>query len=126
LASGAIARDLPKDVKNLRVFARPGVTFYLSQASRISIERQPGVRDLFAPGDPAAWALVDMALIRQSPDLTYQLEQFSAAWVQVHAFSTTMSLPVLLDIEPSAATATGVNPQTDLRLFRPRRAGDSK
>jgi hypothetical protein len=123
-ACASIARDLPRDVKNLRVFARPSVTFYLGQSARVSLQRQPGVRDLFGPGDASTWALIDLAIIRQDQRLEVEMNRFRAPWILVSAFPTSLSLPVLLDIEPSAAATEIVDAQVELRLFRPRRAGD--
>jgi dolichyl-phosphate-mannose-protein mannosyltransferase len=123
-ASASIAHQLPKDVKNLRVFARPPVTYYLGQFAGVSLDRQPSLGGLFERCDAATWALLDMGIVRQDPGLEVELSRSSSAWVLVRAIPSSLSLPVLLDIDPSAATAATVDAEVELRLFRPKRAGD--
>jgi dolichyl-phosphate-mannose-protein mannosyltransferase len=123
-ACASIARDLPKDVKFLRVFARPPVTFYLGQFATVSLDRQPSLSRLFEQSDAATWALLDMAIVRQDQSLGAELKRSSSAWVLVRAIPSNLSLPVLLDIDPSAATSANVDAEVELRLFRPKRAGD--
>ena len=64
-ACRSILSELPEDVRNLRVFARPPVTFYLALAGRVAVDRQPDLDHLLEQGDPASWAVLDMAMIRQ-------------------------------------------------------------
>jgi 4-amino-4-deoxy-L-arabinose transferase-like glycosyltransferase len=124
-ASASIAHELPRTVKTLRAFVRPPVTFYLGQmASGVSIERQSGMSELLRPGDGATWALLDTALIRQDEDHLMALTRSSVDWALMRAIPTPLSMPALLDIDP--AIAIGDNPGTpiELRLLRPKRAGD--
>ena len=89
-ACASIAHDLPKDVKTLRVFARPPVTFYLGQFARVSLDRQPSLSELFEPSDAATWALLDMAIVRQDQGLEAELKRSSSAWVLVRAIPSTL------------------------------------
>ncbi len=123
-ASISIARDLPKNVKTLRVLARPPLTFYLGQMTGVPMETQANLIGLLRPADTATWALLDTAIIRQDEDLAVELKRSSAEWVLVRAIPTPLSLPVLLDIDPSVATSRKPGVQVELRLMRPRRAGD--
>jgi dolichyl-phosphate-mannose-protein mannosyltransferase len=123
-ACASMAHDLPKDVQNLRVFARPPVSFYLGQSASVSLERQPGLSGLFQPSDAVTWALLDTAFVRQDRRLEVDLKRSSAAWVLVRAIPSSLSLPVLLDIDPSAATGATGGAEVELQLFRPKRAGD--
>ena len=116
--------ELPKNVKYLRILARPPVMFYLGQSTGVSLDRQPSLSSLFERGDAATWALLDMAIVRQERGLEAELERSSTDWVLVRAIPTTLNLPVLLDIDPSAATSANVDAEVELRLFRPKRAGD--
>ncbi len=124
LASVAVARDLPTDLKKLRVLARPPVTFYLGRATSVGLETQPGLATLLEPKDDGSWALLDTALVRQDKNAAAELSRLSAAWVLVQSFPSTLSLPVLLDIEPASAAAGAVDARVELRLMRPKRAGD--
>ncbi len=124
LASFTVARDLPADAKNLRVLARPPVTFYLGRATSVGLDTQPGLAGLLEQTGDGSWALLDTAIVRQDKDAEAELSRFSAAWVLVQSFPSRLSLPVLLDIEPASATASAVDARVELRLMRPKRAGD--
>ncbi len=80
-ACASIARDLPENVKTLRVFARPPVTFYLGRSAAASIERQASLSELLRPGDPASLALLDTAIVWQDQSLDADLERASGDWV---------------------------------------------
>ncbi len=123
-ASASIAHDLPTTVKNLRVLARPPVTFYLGQTATIPIETQADLSALLRPGDASTWALFDTAIIRQDEDRSVEQNRSAADWVLVRAIPTPLSLPVLLDIDPAVATTWKTGVQVELRLMRPKRAGE--
>ena len=110
----------------MRVFARPPVAFYLGQSRRVTVERQPTLSRLLEPADPATWAVLDMAIIRQDKALDADLARRAAGWTLVRAVPTRLSLPALLDIDPGAAGGADANPEVDLRLLCPKRAGDPK
>ncbi len=123
-ASASIAHDLPPTVKNLRVLARPPVTFYLGQSATVPIETQASLSALLRPGDAATWALFDTAIIRQDEDRSVERNRSAANWVLVRAIPTPLSLPVLLDIDPGVATNWKAGVEVELRLMRPKRAGE--
>ena len=68
--------------------------------------------------------MLDTAIIRQDKDLAVELSRSAADWVLVRAIPTPLSLPVLLDIDPSVASSWKAGVQVELRLMRPKRAGD--
>ena len=120
-------RDLPKTCKNLRVFARPPVTFYLSQCgASLPIQPQPSLGRLLRPagrrnlgvarhGDgPARRGIERAEPIERSTD-----------WILVRAIPTSLNLPTLLDIDPSVARAESRGPRGRSPLFRPKRAGEA-
>ncbi len=123
-ATASIAHDLPTTVKTLRVLVRPPVSFYLSQTAKVPIETQAGLSGLLKPADAATWALFDTAIIRQDEDRSVERNRSSADWVLVHAIPTPLSLPVLLDIDPAVASNWKAGVQVELRLMRPKRAGE--
>jgi dolichyl-phosphate-mannose-protein mannosyltransferase len=123
-ASASIATDVPQTVKTLRVLGRPPLAFYVSQSSRQPVEPQSTLSELLRPGDPSTWALLDTAVIPQGEDLAVELKRMSADWVPVRTIPMPLSLPVLLDIDPSVASSQKAGVQVELRLMRPRRAGD--
>jgi dolichyl-phosphate-mannose-protein mannosyltransferase len=125
-AAASLSKDLPSRVKTLRVLARPPMTFYLSRSARFEIERQSGLSELLRPTDAATWALLDSAIIPQDKALEAELERSSSGWVLERVFPTSPSIPVLLDIDPSVASSDNAGAQVELRLLRPKRAGDPK
>jgi hypothetical protein len=68
--------------------------------------------------------LFDTAIIRQDEDRSVEQNRSSADWVLVRAVPTPLSLPVLLDIDPAVATTSKAGVQVELRLMRPKRAGE--
>jgi len=123
-ASRSILSELPKDVMKLRLFARPPLAFYLALTGRVDVDRQPDLAHLLEQGDHASWALLDMAMIRQSQLGAKDLDPLLTNWVMVRDVPTTLNLPALLDIDPSAASGRSIDASAGLRLFRPRRKGD--
>jgi 4-amino-4-deoxy-L-arabinose transferase-like glycosyltransferase len=123
-ASASITRDLPETVKRIRVFARPPVTFYLGRLTVVAVERQASLAELLRPADRSTWALLDTALVRQDTRLEAEAKQATADWLPARETRVSLSLPVLLDIDPSAASAPRVASEAELRLLRPKRAGD--
>jgi dolichyl-phosphate-mannose-protein mannosyltransferase len=121
LASRSILGELPKDLSHLRVLARPSLTFYLAQANGVAIGRQPDLTRLFDSRDPRAWAILDMALMRQDNISEVDLERSLGDWLVVREIPTTLNLPTLLDIDPAAARAGQADSSAPIRLLRPRR-----
>jgi hypothetical protein len=124
IACASIARDPPANIKTVRVFARPPVNFYLGRSMHFAIERQASPSELLRPGVPATAALFDTALIKQDPALEAELDKASAQWVVERAVPSWLSLPALLDIDPMVASGGKVRTDVELRLMRPKRAGD--
>jgi 4-amino-4-deoxy-L-arabinose transferase-like glycosyltransferase len=124
LACRSMLGELPEDVRGLRVFARPPVAFYLGLAGRASVQREPDVEKLLERGEHASWALLDMAMIRQSHPAVHSLDPLLAHWVTVRDIPTTLNLPALLDIDPAAASDRSIDPSAVLRLLRPKRIGN--
>jgi hypothetical protein len=120
-ACGRLLSELPKDLGAIRVFARPPVAFYLGMHGRAAVIREPDAARLLQPGDPTAWAALDMALIRQAHAEANDFDPLLAGWATVREFPTTLNLPTLLDIDPAAAGRTDVDSSASLRLLRPVR-----
>ncbi len=125
-AAASLVKDLPTSVKTLRVLVRPPVTFYLGQSAGFAIERQASVSDLLGRSEGTTWALLDTAIIQQDKSLEAELERASSGWVLERVIPTNPSMPVLLDIDPSLASSYDAGAQVELRLMRPKRAGDPK
>jgi dolichyl-phosphate-mannose-protein mannosyltransferase len=124
LASRSILRELPKDVSQLRILARPSLVFYLAQSSGVAIGRQPDLARLLDNRDPRAWAVLDMALMRQDNVSAGDLERSLGDWLVVREIPTTLNLPTLLDIDPAAARGSETDSSAPIRLLRPRRRED--
>jgi dolichyl-phosphate-mannose-protein mannosyltransferase len=124
LASRSILRELPKDVSQLRILARPSLVFYLAQSSGVAIGRQPDLARLLDNRDPRAWAVLDMALMRQDNVSAGDLERSLGDWLVVREIPTTLNLPTLLDIDPAAARGSETDSSAPIRLLRLRRRED--
>jgi hypothetical protein len=120
LACRGLARELPRDVGNLRLYARPPVTFYLSD--RVPVSPQPDLEHLLAPGDSRTWALLDMAMLPQS-GAGARPAGLDERWTVVREVGTTLNLATLLDIDPAAATDGAGDPSAPLLLLRPKLPG---
>jgi dolichyl-phosphate-mannose-protein mannosyltransferase len=116
-----IASDLPKDLVSLRLYARPPFTFYLAGSAPVA--PQPTMERLFETGNEKTLALLDAAMIRQERGGRGRLTGSTDRWDLVREVPTTLNLPTLLDIDPSAATARSPDRAASLMLFRPRRSG---
>ena len=125
-ACRSILSELPKDVNNLRVFVRPPVAFYLALPGRIVVDRQPDLDRLLKRDDQTSWAVLDMAMIRQSQLGAKDLDRMLTNWVIVRDVTTTLSLPALLDVDPSAANERSIDASANLRLLRTKRMGDAE
>jgi hypothetical protein len=118
-ACRAIAQDLPAGLRSLRVYARPPVTFYL--AGRIPVFPQANLPSLGA-GGAGSWALLDTAMVRGEGPGPPVLAGMDPGWQVVRSVPTELSLPTLLDIDPSAArTGQGETLAPLLLLHRVRR-----
>jgi 4-amino-4-deoxy-L-arabinose transferase-like glycosyltransferase len=118
--------ELPNDVTNLRVFARPPVSFYLSSTGRLGVFPQPDIDRALVASDPATWSVIDLAMVRQNGVAPQLLEQLQRPWDRVRDYHTTLSTPALLDIDPSAGCRDAIASESDalLRLLRPKRGGN--
>lgn len=123
-ACQSIKTTVPNDVRDLRVYARPPVLFYLAFIGGVNVQRQPDVAHLLEPANPSSWALLDMALIRQDNVPESELGRLLAGWVVVCDLPTVLNLPTLLDIEPAVARGGVIDASAPLRLLRPRRTED--
>jgi len=108
----------------LGLFARPPLAFYLALAGGVDVLRQPDLAHLLEQGDQASWAVLDMAMIRQSHLAAKDLDPLLGNWVVVRDIPTKLNLPTLLDIDPSAASGRSIDATAGLRLLRPRRIGE--
>jgi hypothetical protein len=120
-ACRSILSELPREVSDLEVFARPSVAFYLGLDGRVAVHRQPDLTRLLQGQDPGSWALLDMAMLRQARSEAPDLNPLLGHWVMVRSIPTLLSMPVLLDIDPSAASGKSINVSASLWLLRPRR-----
>jgi hypothetical protein len=120
LACAELLKNLPPDVTQLRVLARPALVFYLAQQPRVAIARQPDLERLVASKDTHTWAVLDMALMRQDQIAEAELERALAGWLLVREIPTTLNWPTLLDIDPSAPRDDQVDRSAPIRLLRPR------
>jgi hypothetical protein len=124
-ATAKVIANLPSGTPALRLLVRPPVTFYLG--GRIPALVEPSLERLIQPGNPQAWALVDLAQLRQEGDLNSAREKLLEGWELVQEYPTRLNLPTLLDIDPGAASA-GRSDAIDqpLWLLRPRTGGPSR
>jgi len=120
-ATALALADLPESAPGLRVLARPSVTFYL--AGRGGARVEPDARSLLEGGG-GAWALVDLAQLRQSGEVAELGPRLLERWEKVGEYPTTLNLPTLLDVDPGAAShAEAGAADAPLWLLRPRRPG---
>jgi 4-amino-4-deoxy-L-arabinose transferase-like glycosyltransferase len=117
-------KDDLRDVRSLRLYARPPVTFYL--AGTVPVAPQPSQDALFATGDPDAWALLDTAMVRQEGGRPGRMVGLRDRWEMVDSVPTTLNWPTLLDIDPSAGMVPSPDRSAPLRLFRPKRPGAAR
>src|SRR5690606_11270039 len=102
-------------------------TFYIGGRAEASVEadldglmRDNGVR-------PGAWALVDLAQLRQSGDIASTSVRLSERWERVGEYPTTLNLPTLLDVNPGAARTTQPGEaEAPLWILRPRALGGER
>jgi hypothetical protein len=99
----------------VRLLARPPARFYLAVPSRM----EPDAEGLLRGG--GGWALVDLAQLRQSGDVSDLAASLLERWEKVAEYPTTLNPPTLLDVDPSAAAVSRPG-QADapLWLLRPR------
>jgi len=124
LACRSLLADLPEGVRELRALVRPPATFYLGTTGRVAVLRQAGLDGFLDRGSPSTWAVLDMAMSRQSGLAAKDLDRYLTRWTVDHQFPTSLNLPTLLDIDPSAAGRETRDRAADLILLRPRGAGD--
>lgn len=97
----ARSMGIPDSPSPIRVLARPPVRFYLGGPSRV----EPDAEGLLRGGGDA-WALVDVAQLRQSGDVSDLGARLLERWEKVAEFPTTLNAPTLLDVAPDAAVAS--------------------
>lgn len=85
-----------------RLLARPPLRFYLGA---VPTRVEPDAEGLLRGGGEA-WALVDVAQLRQSGDVADLGARLRERWVLVEALPTTLNPPTLLDVDPDAAVVT--------------------
>ncbi len=123
-ACRSLLADLPGRVRDLRAYVRPPVTFYLGTTGRVALRPQPGLEGFLEQGSPSTWVVLDTAMTRQSGVTAKELDRYLARWVVVDEFPTSLNLPTLLDVDPSAAGRPMRDRTADLRMLRPRGAGE--
>ncbi|WP_165248665.1 glycosyltransferase family 39 protein [Paludisphaera soli] len=116
-AAARLLTDVPEAAPGLRVLARPPVTFYLGGRAGARVEAD--VEDLLDKGG-GAWALVDVAQLRQSGDVSSLEARLLERWEKVGVYPTTLNLPTWLDVDPGADARSADAP---LWLLRPRSPG---
>lgn len=115
VAVAKASREL-ESAPSARVLARPPVRFYLSVPASIESDVQ-GLLE----GGGRAWALVDMAQLRQSGDVSDLGARLLERWEKVAEYPTTLNPPTLLDVAPDAATSSRPGEaDAPLWLLRPR------
>jgi hypothetical protein len=124
MACRAIHQLLPQEVKSLRVFARRPIIFYLAFDGGVTVLPQPDLDHLLEKGDPTAWVVLDMAMMRQDNVSEADVSRALAQWIVIRNIPTTLNMATLLDIEPAAARSGTLNVLVSLRLLRPKRAGE--
>ena len=93
----------------------------------VAVYPQPDLEHLLATGDPRSWALLDMAMVRQqrgARERSCRIDR--AAGTVVREIPTTLNLPTLLDIDPSAATSGAGDRSAPLLLLRPKPSGEAR
>jgi dolichyl-phosphate-mannose-protein mannosyltransferase len=123
-ACRSIMSELPKDLSDLRVFARPPLAYYLAVAGHVGVHRQPDLAHLIEKRDPRSWAVLDMALIRQQNVSKLDLDRSLAGWLVAREIPTTLNPPTLFDIDPAAARGGTIDASAPVWLLRPRRMED--
>jgi len=121
VACRAIPRDLPRNVTDLRLFARPAVAFYLSLENRVNLSSQPDLDHLLEPAGPATWCLLDTALSRQVSRSPEEASRLSSHWVTARDFPSYLNLPTLLDIDPGSCYRSSFDVSASLLVLRPGR-----
>jgi 4-amino-4-deoxy-L-arabinose transferase-like glycosyltransferase len=114
-ACRTIALAIPKNVESLRLLGRPPITFYLG--GHVSIIPQPDARGLSA-GKPGSWAVLDKAVVWAEPRGRAGPAALEGSWVVVREVPTELSLPTMLDIDPSAARSGHWDNEAPLYLLR--------
>ena len=80
--------------------------------------RLPDLAGVLGPKNPAEWAVLDQALIRQQSIAEPELKPLLAAWTVAREIDTRLNGPTLLDIDPSAARSPAIDASAPLRLLR--------
>ena len=93
----------------------------ISQLTSVSIYRFPDLALMLGPRNPTAWAVLDMALIRQQPIPDQDLERLLAPWTVVREIDTSLNGPTLLDIDPAAARGGRIDASVQVKLLRRKR-----
>lgn len=120
-ACRSIASQLPKNLTTLRLHARPPVTFYLSGV--VPVAPRPTPEAALAPGDPGTWVLLDSAMTGQGGLAGNLPASLLDLWEPAREFPTTLNLPTLLDVDPTAPSDGPKRRSAPLFLFRPKRPG---
>jgi hypothetical protein len=122
-ACRALADDLPEGLRSLRLYVRPPVAFYL--AGRVAVLPQADLGGLRA-GELGSWALLDTALVWRAGQGPAGMAELDRGWKRVRSVPTELSLPTLLDIDPSAATSGRGETSAPLLLLQRVRMGDAR
>ena len=125
IAVGRALGDLPREIPSLRLLARPPVTFYIG--GRVPARIEPDLDGLLQAQGDGAWALVDLAQLRQSGDLRTTSARLLEHWEKIAEYPSTLNPPTLLDVDPVAARIVRpAEAEAPLWLLRPRRTGGSR
>jgi hypothetical protein len=116
-AAGSMMSALPKEITELRVYARPPLLFYLNLAGGIAVRRQPDVAHLLDLETPGSWGVLDLALVRQEYPAKTEMDRLRAGWVLVREIPTTLNAPTLLDIDPATAYRDVIDASAPVQLL---------
>jgi dolichyl-phosphate-mannose-protein mannosyltransferase len=102
----------------LKVLARPAVTFELALEGQIPIQTQDSLDQLVKTIRPGELALVDEAVARPAGGGPLLANPGLRGWRVRGRWTTQLSLPTLLDLDPGAAFGAGRAGRADLVLLR--------
>ena len=114
-----IERQLPVELKELHLLARPTVTYYL--LGKAVLRLHPDLESLLGAASDSNWAIVDLTLLGPEPARESSLARLRSRWELVCDQTSELNLPTLLDVDPGAAR--GLEPRAahaPLWLLRPK------
>ena len=105
VATFRLVADLPPGVSSVALLGRPSLRFYVANAlasRRVDVRILSNLDELETL-PPDAWAIVDMAQVRQEGRVVGGQARLPGRWRMVTNEPTTLSPATLLDVDPAAA-----------------------